>query len=306
MTRNSNRNRKDVYQTVTDQIVAAIEAGAGEWQMPWHRAGEGLNRPVNIDTGNAYRGINIVALWAAGQVRGYSSGTWGTYRQWQKAGAQVRKGEKASTVVFYKEFDVEEPDPDTGELETGKRLFARASSVFNADQVDGFEVTLPEPKDPVQALAEADSFVTGTGADVRHGGARAFYRLSEDFIQMPDKERFVGSETSTATEAYYGTLLHELVHWTGIERRCDRRFGKRFGDDAYAVEELVAELGAAFLCADLGITPEPRPDHAAYIEHWVKVMKADNRAIFTAASKAAQATDFLAGLQQSEVTEAAA
>ena len=124
MTRNSNRNRKDVYQTVTDQIVAAIEAGAGEWQMPWHRAGEGLNRPVNIDTGNAYRGINIVALWAAGQVRGYSSGTWGTYRQWQKAGAQVRKGEKASTVVFYKEFDVEEPDPDTGELETGKRLFA--------------------------------------------------------------------------------------------------------------------------------------------------------------------------------------
>ena len=275
MTRNTNSNRKDVYQTVTDQIVAAIESGAGEWQMPWHRAGEGLNRPVNIDTGKGYRGVNVVALWAAGQIRGYASGTWGTYRQWQKTGAQVRKGEKAS-------------------------------SVFNADQVDGYEVALPEPKDPVQAITEADAFVSGTGAEVRHGGVRAFYRPSGDFIQMPDKERFTGSKTSTATEGYYGTLLHELIHWTGIERRCDRQFGKRFGDDAYAVEELVAELGAAFLCADLGITPEPRPDHAAYIEHWLKVLKADNRAIFTAASKAAQASDFLAALQQPETTEAAA
>lgn len=153
--------------------------------------------------------------------------------------------------------------------------------------MDGYEVALPEPKDPVQAITDADAFVTKTGAEVRHGGVRAFYRPSGDFIQMPDKERFTGSETSTATEGYYGTLLHELVHWTGIERRCDRQFGKRFGDDAYAVEELVAELGAAFLCADLGITPEPRPDHAAYIEHWLKVLKADNRAAFTAASKAA-------------------
>jgi len=298
MPRKRNTNRKDVYQTVTDQIVEAIETGAGEWQMPWHRMGEGLNRPVNIDTGNAYRGINIVALWAAGQVRGYSSGTWGTYRQWRKAGAQVRKGEKASTVVFYKEFEVEDLNPEIGEHETGKRMFARASSVFNADQVDGYDVALPEPKDPVQAVAEADAFVANTQAVVRHGGARAYYSPGTDTIRMPDKERFLGSETSSATESYYGTLLHELVHWTGIKKRCDREFGKRFGDDAYAVEELVAELGAAFLCADLGIAAEPRPDHAAYIEHWLKVLKADNRAIFAAASKAAQATDFLAELQR--------
>jgi len=297
MPRKRNTNRKDVYQTVTDQIVEAIETGAGEWQMPWHRMGEGLNRPVNIDTGNAYRGINIVALWAAGQVRGYSSGTWGTYRQWRKAGAQVRKGEKASAVVFYKEFEVEDLNPETGEHETGKRMFARASSVFNADQVDGYDVALPEPKDPVQAVAEADAFVANTQAVVRHGGARAYYSPGTDTIRMPDKDRFLGSETSSATESYYGTLLHELVHWTGIKKRCDREFGKRFGDDAYAVEELVAELGAAFLCADLGIAAEPRPDHAAYIEHWLKVLKADNRAIFAAASKAAQATDFLVELQ---------
>jgi len=297
MNRKRNTNRKDVYQTVTDQIVEAIETGAGDWQMPWHRAGEGLNRPVNIDTGNAYRGINIVALWAAGHVRGFTSGTWGTYRQWQKAGAQVRKGEKASTVVFYKEFEVEDTDAQPGETTLETRRMARASSVFNADQVDGYDVYLPEPKDPVQAVAEADAFVANTQAVVRHGGARAYYNHGTDYIRMPDKDRFLGSETSSATESYYGTLLHELVHWTSIKKRCDREFGKRFGDDAYAIEELVAELGAAFLCADLGIAAEPRPDHAAYIEHWLKVLKADNRAIFAAASKAAQATDFLGTLQ---------
>jgi len=297
MSRKRDTNRKDVYQTVTDQIVEAIENGAGEWQMPWHRMGEGLNRPVNIDTGNAYRGINIVALWAAGQVRGYGSGAWGTYRQWQNKGCQVRKGEKASTVVFYKEFEVEDTDAQPGETTFETRRVARASSVFNADQVDGYDVELPEPKDSVQDMTEANAFVANTQAVVRHGGARAYYNRGTDTIQMPDKDRFLGSETSSATESYYGTLLHELVHWTGIKKRCDREFGKRFGDDAYAVEELVAELGAAFLCADLGIAAEPRPDHAAYIEYWLKALKTDNRAIFAAASKAAQATDFLAELQ---------
>ena len=137
-----------------------------------------------------------------------------------------------------------------------------------------------------------------TRAQVRHGGTSAFFRPGDDFIQMPERERFVGSDTSTTTEAYYGTLLHELTHWTGPSRRCDRQFGKRFGDDAYAAEELVAELGAAFLCAELGITATPRPDHAAYIDHWLRIMKGDKKAIFTAASKASQAVDFLASLQE--------
>lgn len=298
--------RIDVYTQVTNTIIAAIEAGAGDWQMPWHRSGEGLNRPVNIDTNNAYRGINVVSLWAAAQGRGFSTGTWGTYRQWQNNGAQVRKGEKASLVVFYKEFDVEETTDD-GETEQGKRLMARASWVFNADQVDGYAApSLPEPTDPVQALDKAERFIAGTGAIVHHGGSRAFYRPSDDIIQMPERERFLGSETSSATESYYATLLHELTHWTGHDRRCDRQFGKRFGDDAYAMEELVAELGAAFLCADLGVTLTPRPDHAAYIDNWLKVLKADKKAIFTAASQAAKATDFLTGLQPADITEAAA
>ncbi len=301
--------REDVYTQVTNNIIAAIEKGAGDWQMPWHRTGEGLNRPVNIDTSNAYRGINVLSLWAAAQARGFSTGSWGTYRQWQNKGCQVRKGEKSSLVVFYKEFTVEE-QLENGETEEGKRMMARAYYVFNADQVDGFEApALPEPKDPVQVIAEADAFIQATGANIRHGGTQAYYRPPHggdgDYIQMPEKDRFTGSETSSATECYYSTLLHELTHWTGITKRCDREFGKRFGDDAYAVEELVAELGAAFLCADLGVTLEPRADHAAYIESWLKVLKADKKAIFTAASQAAKATDFLAGLQAG-VTSAAA
>ena len=298
--------RIDVYTQVTNTIIAAIEAGAGNWQMPWHRAGEGLNRPVNIDTSNAYRGINVVSLWASAQARGFTTGTWGTYKQWQNNGCQVRKGEKSSIVVFYKELDIETENAETGETEQGTRLMARASWVFNADQVDGYEApALPEPKDPVQVIDGAERFIDATGATVRHGGVRAFYRPSDDIVQMPERERFLGTGTSSATESYYATLLHELTHWTGASKRCDRQFGKRFGDDAYAVEELVAELGAAFLCADLGVTLTPRPDHAAYIHNWLKVLKADKKAIFTAASQAAKATDFLAGLQSAQKEEAA-
>ena len=294
----SKTRRRDVHQEVTNSIISAIEAGAGDWQMPWHRAGSGLNRPVNIASGNRYQGINIVALWGAAQMRGFgSSGTWGTYRQWQANGAQVRKGENGSVVVFYKEIAYDAENEESGETESHRRLFARASTVFNADQVDGYEEPLPEPKDPVRVIEAADHFVLATGADIRHGGLRAFYRPSDDFIQMPEKARFTGSGTSDATESYYATLLHELTHWTGPARRCDRQFGKRFGDDAYAMEELVAELGAAFLCADLGVTLTPRPDHAAYLDHWLKVLKADSKAIFTAASQASRAAAYLESLQ---------
>ncbi len=290
--------RFDVYTQVTNNIIAAIEAGAGDWQMPWHRSGEGLNRPVNIDTAKAYRGINVVSLWASAQARGFTTGTWGTYRQWQANGCQVRKGEKSSLVVFYKEFDVADRNDDTGETEHGKRLMARASWVFNADQVDGYEApALPEPKNPVQVIDAAELFVTGTGATIRHGGTRAFYRPSDDTIQMPERERFLGTETSTATESYYATLLHELTHWTGHDRRCDRQFGKRFGDDAYAMEELVAELGAAFLCADLGLALEPREDHAAYVDHWLEVLRGDKRFIVSAAAHAQRAVAWLHGLR---------
>ncbi|MBA4130668.1 MAG: peptidase [Hyphomicrobium sp.] len=292
------QKRIDVHQAVTDQILAAIEAGVATWQMPWHRTGEGLNRPTNIDTGNAYRGVNVVALWASAQMRGYSNGIWGTYRQWANQECQVRKGEKASLIVFYKELDITREGTQPDEQAHDTVMFARASWVFNADQVDGYQPAQPAiAPSPVANIEAADCFIRATGADIRHGGTRAFYRHPDDFIQMPERERFLGSATTQPTEAYYATLLHELTHWTGHERRCDRQFGERFGDQAYSMEELVAELGAAFLCTDLGITAELRPDHAQYIDHWLKVMKADKKAIFTAAAQAAKAAHYLQQLQ---------
>ncbi len=300
------QKKLDVHQAVTDQIIAAIEAGVETWQMPWHRSGEGLNRPTNIDTGNAYRGVNVVALWASAQMRGFSTGIWGTYRQWGNRDCQVRKGEKASLIVFYKELDIEREAAESGESSTDTVMFARASWVFNADQVDGYQPEQPlVTSSPAESIEAADRFIHATAADIRHGGTRAFYRHSDDFIQMPERERFLGSATSTPTEAYYATLLHELTHWTGHDTRCDRKFGERFGNDAYAMEELVAELGAAFLCTEVGIIAELRPDHAQYIDHWLKVLKADKKAIFTAASQAAKAADFLKNLQPREQREAA-
>jgi antirestriction protein ArdC len=292
---------RDVYTQVTDTIISAIEAGAGHWDMPWHRHGVTHTRPMNALTGKRYRGVNVLALWAAAEARGFTTGLWGTYRQWQEKGAQVRKGEKSSLVVFFKELSVDETNPETGETERGRRLIAKASYVFNATQVDGF--ALPEPQataNPAEVLTQVEAYVTATGARVAFGGEGAFYRPQTDTIHMPDRTRFVGSGTSSATECLYSTLLHELTHWTSIKTRCDREFGKRFGDDAYAMEELVAELGAAFLCADLGIANTPRPDHAAYISHWLTVLKADKKAIFTAASKASQAVDYLDGLQPAD------
>ena len=215
-------------------------------------------------------------------------------------------------VVFYKELEFDAENAQTGDTETEKRLMARASTVFNAQQVDGYEPEPLEPvsEDPVAPIQQAEAFVTATEAKVRHGGNRAYYSRSTDHIQMPERERFLGSETSSATEAYYGTLLHELTHWSGHEDRCQRQFGKRFGDNAYAMEELVAELGSAFLCADLGIAQAPRADHAAYIDSWLQVLKADKKAVFTAASQASKAADFLAAVQAGksaeQVTEAAA
>lgn len=284
------KERFDIHQHLTDRIVAAIEAGAGKWQMPWHR-GSGGRHPVNIATGNKYRGVNVLGLWVEAQINGYGSHLWGTFRQWDAAGATVRKGQKASYVVFCKQIEVDSGDDD--ENDSKRRLFARATPVFNADQVDGFGS--PAVETPVENIETADAFVARTGATIVHGRSRACFIPSLDEIQMPERTAFTGSATSTATEAYYSTLLHELTHWTAPSHRCGRDLSGRFGTEAYAMEELVAELGAAFLCAELGITVEPRPDHAQYLAHWLNVLKADKRAIFTAASKAAEAAGYLRG-----------
>jgi antirestriction protein ArdC len=287
------KTKVDIHQAITDKLVAAMEAGAGKWRMPWAQPG-GAIRPMNVSTGNFYRGINVIALWVEATDKGYSSNVWGTYRQWEAKGAQVRKGEKSALSVFFKPltFTAEGQDDRTVPM-------ARATPVFTAEQVDGYEAPAVTrlPTGGAEAIAAADLFVAKTGAEVVTAGSRAFYTPSADRIQMPMMSLFTGSETSSASESYYSTLLHELVHWTGAKSRVNRDLSGRFGTDAYAMEELVAEIGAAFLCSDLGISVEPRPDHAQYLSSWLKVLKGDRKAVFTAASKASQAFDFLELLQ---------
>lgn len=299
--------RFDVYEAITNQIVSAIEAGAGQVQLPWHRKSAAIYRSVNVASKNAYRGVNTVALWAAADARGYEQGIWGTYRQWQERDAQVRKGEKSSLIIFYKEFG---NDDSTGEGndtdENPRRFVAKASYVFNIAQVDGYAT--PEASQPVAQIDPIDAaerLVSATGADIRIGGDSAFFAPASDYIVMPDKHRFIGTDTSTATQGWYSTLLHELTHWSGHKNRLNRELSERFGSDAYAMEEMIAELGAAFLCGDLGISAEPRPDHAAYIDNWLRILKSDRKAIFTAASAANKAAEFLANLSKIKRKEAA-
>lgn len=289
--------RRDVYRDITDKIVTAIQVGAPEFELPWNRGAATLGRPVNAYTDFAYRGVNVVALWAASEFGHFSSPYWATYRQWRMLGAQVREGERGSTIVFFKETIREAFDESTGEVIAEPYLVGRSSFVFNSNQVDGWAPPDKPIRDPVETIEEVERFIAGTGAAIRHGGSQAYFLRSADIVQMPPRELFVGTKTSTATEGYYATLLHETIHWTGHKSRLDREFGKRFGDNAYAMEELVAELGTAFLCADLRVTNTPRPDHAAYIATWLEVLKGDKRALFTAASKAAAAADYLAWLQ---------
>lgn len=292
--KNDNAAKLDVHQAITDRIIDSIEQGsAGIFRLPWSQAGaSGL--PTNIASGQRYNGINVLALWVSALSLGYTRPIWGTYRQWQENSCQVKKGEKASLVVFYKTISTEHEKDETNESDTQERLFARASWVFNADQVEGYVPADPLPSSPeFEPIETADQFAKAAGAIIHEGGAKACYSPSDDIIRMPDRVRFHGTETMSAGEAYYATLMHELTHWTGHQTRCARDLKNRFGSEAYAMEELVAELGAAFLCADLGVTPDLRPDHAQYLVNWLKVLKEDKRAIFTAASKAHAAVNYL-------------
>lgn len=289
----------DIYQKVTDQIVAELEKGVCPWIKPWsaeHAAGR-ITRPLRAN-GIPYRGINVIMLWAAATAQGFAAPLWLTYKQAQELGGQVRKGEKGSLVVYANTISRTELDEATGEELERDIPFMRGYTVFNADQVDGLPAhfyAMQQPAIlPVARIERAEGFFASVGADIRHGGNQAFYTMAEDRVQMPAFEVFRDAE------AYYATLLHELCHWTKHPTRLARDFGrKRFGDEGYAMEELVAELGAAFVCADLALTQEVRAEHAYYIASWLKALKDDKRAIFAAAAHAQKAADFLAALQPS-------
>jgi len=291
-------SRLKLYDTVTAQIVAAIEAGAGTCVMPWHGGVVPMTMPRNAATDMPYHGVNIVSLWAQAANRHFMSGYWASYEQWRKLGAQVRKGERGSCIVFYKRIENESADQGDNEADR-PRFVVRSSHVFNAAQVDGWEHPDAKRLSQVEINDQVEAFVQATKAEIRHGSAVACYRRKDDYIAMPSPEQFIGTPTSSPTEAYYAVLLHELTHWTGASHRINRVFGARHGDREYACEELVAELGAAFLCAAFGVVNEPRPDHAAYISHWLDILGRDNQAIFKAAHMAQEAVEYLTHLASS-------
>lgn len=291
---------RDLYQQVTNSIIAAIEAGAGEYRMPWNPrlcGGAEVAIPYNAVRGYGYRGINILTLWAGQQAAGYETAQWATFRQWQSVGAQVRKGEKGSLTVFFKPIEgdskgttTEADCPTEAASPRSLRFITRAAWVFNSAQVDGHRPRPAKTLPTIERMAEAEGLLEASKARFIHGGLRACYIPSRDEIHLPPAGAFINPP------AYYGTAFHELIHWTGHEGRCSRDLRSRFGTEAYAAEELIAELGAAFMAAAIGIIPEPRNDHASYIESWLKVLRGDKRAIFTAATKASQATDYLLAL----------
>lgn len=272
----------DVYETTTAAIVRAIEEGAGTWRMPW--TAEGLAFPSNPTTGKRYRGGNVLTLWLSALQQGYTLGEWATYKQWKSIGAQVRKGEKGTGALF---FARREQDETTEEEGTRTRFIANRFVVFNAGQVEDYTPRIAQ-RDTVEQIERAEQFFATVGATVEHRPeGRAYYRPSEDLIVLPPFETF------TDAPSYYATSAHEHAHWTGHASRLARAYGERFGDDAYAVEELTAELSAAFTCAALGISTTTRPDHAAYLSGWLKVLKSDARALHSIAAKAQAATDYL-------------
>jgi antirestriction protein ArdC len=292
---NTTPSRTDVYARVTDRIIADLEAGVRPWLKPWKGGSpEGRIAVPRRYNGTPYRGINILLLWGAAMAKGYSSSRWMTYRQAGELKAHVRKREEGSLVVFADHVAKTETN-DQGEQVEREVAFMKGYTVFNVEQIEGLPAhyyATVEPKgDPLKLIKSAEAFFAATGATFRYGGDSAYYAPGPDYTQLPPPEAFKDAESFAATKG------HELVHWSGHASRLARVLGKRFGDHAYAAEESVGELGAAFLCADLGITPEPRADHASYLAHWLTILKADKRAIFTAAAQAQRPVDFLHSLQ---------
>lgn len=281
-----------LYEQVTNNIVAELERGYAPWVKPWKQGRTSKIMPHNAATKRAYSGINIVILWAEREAKGYETPEWMTYQQAQEKGAQVRKGEKSTQVVFMKKLRVKDRDKEDAEKQIA---MMRAYAVFNVAQIDNLPPPpLPPPLPVMLPIPRAHDFIDALQADVRYGGNMAAYIPSRDFITMPEPGQFK-SEAS-----FYATLLHEHAHWTGAEKRLHRDMEGRFGTRKYAAEELVAELTAAFLCAHLGIEGELR--HAGYLANWLDLLRNDERAIFTAAAKAQQAADYLRSF--SEVDDA--
>lgn len=298
MTKKSESDRADIYTRITDRIVEDLEQGVRPWMKPWSAADphSRIARPMRHN-GLPYSGMNVLLLWSEQVSRGFSSSMWMTFKQALELGGAVRKGETGLTVVFASRFTKSVADGNGNDVDR-EIPFLKAYSVFNIEQIDGLPDTYYTPpakvRDPVERIERADLFFRNTGAVIRHGGNQAYYSPIMDYIQMPPFEAFRDAA------GYAAVLSHEATHWTAAAHRVGRdlsRYAKDRTDRAR--EELIAELGSCFLCADLGIAPElePRLDHSYYLQSWLSVLANDKRAIFQAAAHAQRAVSFLHSLQ---------
>ena len=285
--------KRDLYQEVTDKLIAAIEAGTAPWQRPWQNvAAAGL--PMNGTTQRTYNGVNALLLMMTAQSEGYSDNRWYTFKQANELGAQVKKGSKSTPVYFFKMLNAKGEALEEGGAADGEQPrqipFLTEYRVFHASQIEGIE-PMAQPERSWTPLQAVQDLVERLKPDIRYGGNRAFYApgMGRDFIQMPPEGAF------PSAEAFAGTLAHELGHWTGAEHRLNRKFGT-WGTEAYAAEELRSEIFSALVCADLGIAT-PIDNHAAYVGSWVKKLREDKFEIFRAAKDARKMVDFLTGRQ---------
>ncbi len=277
--------KRDLHQEITDKIVKELEAGTAPWKRGWTKATGGMSGlPMRV-TGQPYAGINVLLLWGAAADAGYTCPSWMTFKQAKQLGGCVRKGEKGTGIVFFSVMKKE--DADGQEHKFG---FLKSYTVFNVEQIDGlpdqWEWNAPDELDEgTRPIEDLQAFFDATGAAISHGGNRAFYSITSDSITMPPIKAF------HSAQEYYGTLAHELIHWTGAKHRLDRTFGTKFGNENYAFEELIAELGACFLCSHIGAETN-LPNSAAYLKGWLEAMKQDKRFIFRAASAAQKACEY--------------
>ena len=296
--------RPSPHARITEIVLEQLRAGVRPWSRPWSDAPALASALPLRANGAAYQGVNVLLLWCAALSAGYRSPRWMTYRQARACGGQVRKGERGATVVFAKTIrrDDDRPDervPPVAEPDDARAArnirFLKLYTVFNAEQIDGLPARFavspaPPGADPDGRTPALDAFFARCGVAIRHDDDRALYRPGADLVLLPPFEAF------DTPRDYYATLAHEAIHWTGHSSRLDRPLSRDFRDPAYAFEELVAELGAAYLCAHLGLETTPREDHASYIQSWVRALEEDDRAILRASTAASAAADYLLAL----------
>ena len=303
--------KKDLYQDFTDQVIKQMEDNNMNWTKPFTTTI--LNGHHNIVSKKPYQGMNCFNIGLSVYKNGFKSNEWATFNQWFQLGGGIKEGKKIinpskytvkgkGTQILY--WNIKEYEDKTNKDEKVKIPFLKYFVVFNADQVEGYETKEIETKaiDDWKAHFKTDTFVENTKADIQINN-KAFYSPSADYIGMPPKEDFKGDKENTKEQYYYSTLLHELTHWSGHTSRCNRDLKNRFGSKAYAMEELVAEIGSAFLCSHLGVTKAPTPNHGRYLNNWLEVLKEDKKAIFKAFSLSKTSSEYLLELDQTETKE---